>query len=87
MPFTAKSENLFLIIQNLQFLEINILAKTYIVILSNIPQLCQVRQRGVGEGGYSPPATVVHKRPPSYHEALTQCCFKVVPTLKMAGQH
>ena len=28
MPFTVKSKNLFLIIQNLQFLEINILAKT-----------------------------------------------------------
>ena len=28
MPFTAESKNLILIIQNLQFLEINILAKT-----------------------------------------------------------
>ena len=28
MPFTAESKNLILIIQNLQFLEMNILAKT-----------------------------------------------------------
>ena len=28
MPFTAESKNLFLIIQNLQFFEINILAMT-----------------------------------------------------------
>ena len=51
MPFTAESKNLLLIIQNLQFLEINILGQDLIVILRNITRLCQVRQRGVGEGG------------------------------------
>ena len=50
MPSTAEANNLLLIIQNLIFLEINILAKTYSVILRNIIQLCQVRQKGVGEG-------------------------------------
>ena len=31
MPFTAESKNLFLIIQNLLFLEINILVKTQLL--------------------------------------------------------
>ena len=59
------------------------------VILRNITQLCQVRQRGVGEGGEPSggQTAVIHKHPPSYHEALTQCCFNVVPTSKTAGQH
>ena len=58
------------------------------VMLRNITQLCQVRQRGVGEGGEpSRDRLLSHKHSPSYHEALTQCCFNVAQMLKKAGQH
>ena len=56
------------------------LSQDLIVILRNITQLCQVRQRGRQTAG-------VHEHPPSYHEALAQCCFNVVTTSKTAGQH
>ena len=56
------------------------LSQNLIVILRNITQLCQVRQRGVGEGGE-----------PSCDRMLafmnTQCCFNVVPMWKTDGQH
>ena len=51
MPFAAESKNLILIIQNLQFFGDKYLSQDLIVIFRNIPRLCQVRQRGVGEGG------------------------------------
>ena len=56
------------------------LSQDLIVILRNITQLCQVRQRGVGEGGGALPGQTacVHEHLPSYHQALTQCCFNVV---------
>ena len=56
------------------------LSQDLIVILRNITQLCQVRQRGRQTAG-------VHEHPLSYHEALAQCCFNVVTTSKTAGQH
>ena len=29
----------------------------------------------------------IHEHLLSYHEALTKCCFNVVPTSKTTGQH
>ena len=57
------------------------LSQDLIVILRNITQLCQVRQRGVGEGG-EPSRTDCCRS-----QTLTQCCFNVVSTSKTAGQH
>ena len=51
------------------------LSQDLIVILPNITQLCQVRQRGVG--ALPRQSADVHEHPPSYHEALTQCCADV----------
>ena len=46
------------------------LSQDLIVILRNLTQLCQVRQRGVGEGGEPSRQTAgVHEHPPSYQEA------------------
>ena len=61
------------------------LSQDLIVILRNITWLCQVRQRGVREGDRQ--TAGIHEHLPSYHEALIQCCFNVVPTSKTAGQH
>ena len=56
------------------------------VILRNITLLCQVRQRGVGRKWLALPRQTagIHEHLPSYNEALTQCCFIVVPTSKTA---
>ena len=70
------------------------LSQELIVILRNITQLCQVRQRGVGEGGEPSRHRLLafintHQlsRGIDPMEALTQCCFNAVPTSKTAGQH
>ena len=57
------------------------LSQNLIVILRNTTQLCQVRQRGVGEGGGRAATDCCRSQP------LTQCCFNVVPTSKTVGQH
>ena len=51
MPFTAESKKKS-IFNNTKFaiFEYKYLSQDLIVILRNITQLCQVRQRGVGEG-------------------------------------
>ena len=52
MPFTAESKNIILIIQKFAIFGDKYLSQDLVVILRNITQLCQVRQRGVGKGGY-----------------------------------
>ena len=64
MPFTAK--NLFLHNTKLAIFLDKYLSQDLIVILRNITQLCQVRQRGVGEGG-EPSASFINT-----HQAITR---------------
>ena len=51
MPFTAESKNLNYNNTKFAIFEDKYLSQDLIVILLNITPLCQVRQRGVGEGG------------------------------------
>ena len=77
LPSIAESKNLFIIIRNLTFLEINILA-----ILRKITQATAAK-REVEEGGGLAPPRQSDTRENTYHskyEALTQCCSTIGPT-------